>query len=386
MVSGPFTTGVPIPLTLSPGTGSTPVSYRYQVNDGAPATAMAAVDGTAKITVTPTGRAGTLSVTGIAADGTASTATVERFRADAAQPAATQDINGDGIPDLVTTGGTPGLPSGMWLVPGTGDGRGGLRLPAKNIGALGAGFNTDAAPSDFDGGQVITGYYYGDGFQDFLFYVPSGTYRGRGSLLSGSGDGSVVDPIAGNFSASGDYLADSNGDWPLQLANAYNAEGVPGHLDDLITITGSDQNGYHLTYFESRATDILLLGAPQLTITANTPDGTADWQNWTLATTKTASGTAMYLRKQSTGQLYLWDGFTVKNNGDSTGSISYKQYAISAKWNKGTTLSTLEAADFGSEDAPGLWTVTPDGRVRTYVVSGLKTNPKIKLVHRAQLG
>jgi hypothetical protein len=33
-------------------------------------------------------------------------------------PAADKDMNGDGIPDLLTVGGTPGLPSGLWLATG----------------------------------------------------------------------------------------------------------------------------------------------------------------------------------------------------------------------------------------------------------------------------
>jgi hypothetical protein len=385
-VDGHFKTGVPIALTLSPGSGDTPESYQYQVNESSVQT-VTAVDGTAQITITPTGRTGRLSVTAIAADGAASEATVEKFLATAARQAAPQDINGDSIPDLVIDGGTAGLPSGMWMVPGTGDGRGGLGLPATNIGALGQAYNSEPTPADFDGSEIITGQYFGDGFQDFMTYVPAGPYAGRGSLLSGSGDGSVVDPSAGgNVGGGATYFSDENGDWPLQFANAYNAEGVGGFLDDMMTVTGSDAGGYRLNYYEYRARDFVF-GVQPLTVTVNTPDGTADWQNWTLATTKTASGTAVYLWKKSTGELYLWNNFTVADiNDDSTVTASYTQYEISKHWNKGADVSTLQAADFGSGSTPGLWAVTSNGYVHTYVVRHLNSSPQIKQVASIKIG
>jgi hypothetical protein len=53
----------------------------------------------------------------------------------------------------------------------------------------------------------------------------------------------------------------------------------------------------------------------------------------------------MFLWNQSTGALYLWQGVTAHDNGNSTGTFSYTQYLISPHWNRGKSLTTLEAAD-----------------------------------------
>jgi hypothetical protein len=372
---GPFKTGVPIALTLAPGTGATPVRYLVQVNGGQIKTVQAA-SGSANIAVVPTGRTGSLNVTAVAVDGTRSSKVSEKFIGIGAKPAANQDINGDGVPDLVTVGGTPGLTSGLWLASGVKNGR--VRVPAKNIGALGAGFNTAPSPSDFDGGQVIVGNYFGDGFQDFLVYFTSGLRANSGAvLLAGSGDGSVVDPISGNGMDLFGNLADYNGDNPLQFANAYNSAGANGG-DDLIAISGDAINGYYLNYYESGSYGSLL-SPPQLEISTNTPDGTPDWQNWKMTTTQVPSGTAMYLWKPSTGALYLWEGVKVKDNGNFTGAITFTQYQISKSWNKGATFPTLQAANFVPGGVPGLWTVSPAGVGRAYTISGLSVTSTAKI-------
>lgn len=250
VVPGPFGTSTPIDLTLSPGAGATPVKYRYQLNDQAPLTVRAA-SGTAQVSITPTGRVGTLKVTAVAADGSESDTVSEQFLAESVPPAANQDINGDGVPDLVTAGGTPGLASGLWLAPGvkySEDGK--VRTPVSDIGALGAGFNTETTPADFDGAQVVVGDYFGDGFQDFLVYFTSGIHAdGPVALLGGSGDGTVVWPYVGNQLDL--YLWDYNGDTPIQFANAYDSRHVDGPADDLIAISGDASNGYYLNYYAS---------------------------------------------------------------------------------------------------------------------------------------
>lgn len=376
VVPGPFDTGKSIDLTLSPGTGATPVKYRYQLNEQAPLTVRAA-SGTAQISITPTGRVGTLKVTAVAADDSESDTVSEQFIAESVPPAANQDINGDGVPDLVTTGGTPGLASGLWLAPGTKNSEDGeVRTPASNIGALGAGFNTTPDPADFNGGQVVVGNYFGDGFQDFLLYFNSG-FRADGpaALLGGSGDGTVVWPYSGNQKNL--YLWDYNGDTPIQFANAYDSRHVDGPADDLIAISGDASNGYYLNYY---ANTIGLLDAdPQFFIHTNTPDGTPDWQNWKMTTTQVASGTAMYLWKPSTGDLYLWEEVSVHDNGDSTGTIDYTQYKIAKDWNTGATLSTFQATVFGGSDTAGLWTVTPQGVATAYTVTNLSPTDTAKI-------
>jgi hypothetical protein len=93
------------------------------------------------------------------------------------KPAADKDLNGDGIPDLLTVGGTPGLASGLWQATGVKDddrdrGTGRVNTPAVDIGANGSGASTNGSPSDFDGAQVITGTFTGSDVQDVLAYYP----------------------------------------------------------------------------------------------------------------------------------------------------------------------------------------------------------------------
>lgn len=89
--------------------------------------------------------------------------------ARAATPAADKDLNGDGLPDLLTVGDTAGLAPGLWQATGQpGDGL--VTVPATDIGIYGNGFNVPGSPADFNGAQVTTGSFYGYGFQDVLAY------------------------------------------------------------------------------------------------------------------------------------------------------------------------------------------------------------------------
>ena len=110
------------------------------------------------------------------------------------------------------------------------------------------------------------------------------------------------------------------------------------------------------------------------TVHTPTPDGTADWNQWTLATLGYAGGTGMFLWNESTGALYLWAGLTAADNGDGTGTLSYTQYRIAAHWHTGKPLATLEAADINGDGVPDLWTVTPAGAAQAYLVSRLSAN------------
>ena len=87
----------------------------------------------------------------------------------------------------------------------------------------------------------------------------------------------------------------------------------------------------------------------------------------------------MFLWNQSTGALYLWRGVTAHDNGDGTGTLSYTQYRISAHWQQGKSLSTLEAADLNGDDVPDLWAVTPDGIARAYLISNLSATGPAKI-------
>jgi len=369
---GPFPVGTPVTFTFSEEGAGTAVAYDYTLNGG-PAATVSAPSGVASVPVPVTRRTSYLTAYAVASDGTVSGGTLDIFYAYSPQPAADKDMNGDGAPDLLTVGGTTGLGPGLWLAtgkvkPSSLARQGRLNTPATDIGINGNGFNTSGSPSDFTGAQVVTGLFTGDGFQDVLVYYPSGSDAGGGVVLAGSGDGSAIQPISGNtFSMPSGTFLDANGDNPLQIVNAYGSIYGTG-LPDLLATSGDPVNGYYLDYYEANVPGGYL---NTFAIRTPSPDGTADWNQWTLATLSYSGGIGMFLWNQSTGALYLWAGVTFTDNGDGTGTISYTQYKIATHWNKGVPLTTLEAADFDHDSVPDLWAVTPAGKAIAYRISGL---------------
>jgi hypothetical protein len=380
---GFYTVGTPATFTFTETGVGTPVAYQYTLNGGATQT-VPAPSGTASSVIVPTRQDNELIAYAVAADGTVSGEAFDDFKARAATPTADKDLNGDGLPDLLTVGNTAGLAPGVWQAtgrPATSYSAGLVNVPATDIGINGNGFNTIGSPADFNGVQAITGGFMGRGFQDVLVYYPSGFNGvvGEGEVLASPGDGSALNSVPqSDCIISAGILADVNGDNPLQVANAYaslNGSGLP----DLLTISGDPVNGYSLNYFISG-------GAPCgffqtfTTSTTLSPDGTADWNKWTLATLSGGSGTGMFLWNQSTGALYLRQGVTAHDNGDGTGTISYThQYLISPHWNKGQSLSTLEAADLNGDGVPDLWAVTSDGIARAYIISHLSATGRAEI-------
>ncbi|GAA1381464.1 hypothetical protein GCM10009661_57920 [Catellatospora chokoriensis] len=367
----PYFVGTPITVTFIPdGAGTTPKKYRYSVNDGA-VREVKASSGQATIALTLTTRTSLLEVNAVGAGGTVSLGSVKYFLAMSAQPAVDKDSNGDGYPDLLISGDPAGLGSGIWLASGdpAGSATGRLRTPAVNVGVHGP-FGND--PERFDGAQIVTGAFMGNGFTDVLAYTPNGINPGGGFFMSGTGDGSVMmTHISGNEQhLSAGYMSDFNGNNPLQLTNAYNASGEtePGSLyPDLFGTIGDAVNGFNLAYYRSVGTGSFDFPA-QLSNT--TPTGGNDWNNWRIASLLLPSGTAMFLWNTTTGALYLWEAVTFADNGDWTGSAAYTQYLISANWQINPDV-TLEAADFTRDGVPDLWTVTPTGVATAHVVSGL---------------
>lgn len=379
--NGPYPIGTPVGFTFSEEGAGTPVAYEYTVNGGRTKT-VSAPSGVASVQITPTRRTSLLSAYAVAADGSVSGAAVDFFFAFSPQPATDKDLNGDGAPDLLTVGGTTGLGSGLWLATGkikpSGAGKtGGLNKPATDIGINGNGLNTGGGgPADFNGAQAITGLFFDDGFQDVLIYYPSGNDAGGGEIIAGSGDGSALVPISGNVATiSAGILTDANGDNPLQLVNACGS--IYGNASpDLLATSGDPVNGDYLDYYEESVPGLPL---NTFAIHTPTPDGTADWNQWTLATLRYAGSTGMFLWNEGTGALYLWAGLTFTDNGDGTGTIAYTQYKISASFSKGKPLSTLEAADFDGDGVPDLWAVTPAGIATAYLISGLSTTATAKV-------
>ena len=363
------TIGQPATFTVAPpASGPLPAAYSYQLNAGAPATVTASSSGDASITVVPSRAANTLTVTSLSPGGNfGGTATVA-FNASPAPPGADSDLTGDGIADLLTVGSSAnGLPPGLWLAPGIGNGQ--VKTAATDIGADGNGSAGDNSPADFTGAQVITGHFGGTGLQDVLAYYPSGPNAGQANILFGNGNGTPIQAqISGNEQTlSAGTFTDLGGDNPLQLANAGDTSGQGFAVPDLIAINGDSVSGYYLEFDpDNGGIGGYLTEDP---LTTSTPAGGTDWNNWTIATAQLASGTAMYLWDPSTGALYLWENLAYNM---STGAFTYTQYVIadgsSTTWNKGATL-TLQAADVNGDGTPDLWTVGAGGVVTAYLAT-----------------
>ncbi|MFF3918247.1 hypothetical protein ACFYZB_33055 [Streptomyces sp. NPDC001852] len=370
---GASTVGQPLSIAVTaPGGGTVPSRYQYQFNGGAPATVTADTTGNATITVTPTSRTNTLSVTGMSAGGNfGGTATISFNSAAPSTDQTDGDLTGDGIPDLLTVGAQNGLPPGLWLAPGTGDGH--ASTSPADIGVNGNGLNTNGSPADFDGSAVVTGRFTGGTEQDVLVYYPGGNDAGGGVIIKGNGDGSPLNPVGGNaVSVPAGAFQDINGDNPVQLSNAGNTSGGNTGFPDLIGVSGDSVNGYALNLYPSSA------GAGNyqfpVALNASTPDGTADWNNWALATMQLpaadgGSSTAMFLWKKSTGELDLWKNLAADPN---TGHLTYTAYPVATGWNTGAAL-TLQAADANRDGVPDLWAVSAGGTVTANLVTNLSS-------------
>jgi hypothetical protein len=368
VVTAPASATISQPATFTvapPASGPVPAAYSYQLNAGAPATVTASSSGDASITVVPTGATNTLTVTSRSAGGNfGGTATVV-FSAAPAPLAADSDLNGDGHADLLTVGSSAnGLPPGLWLATGRGNGQ--VVTAATDIGVNGNGTGS-GSPADFNGATVITGHFAGTGLQDVLAYYPSNF--DQADILFGNGNGTPLQPqISGNeVTLFGGLLSDLNGDNPLQLANAGDTSGNGYAYPDLIAINGDSASGYYLE-FDPDGDGIGSYGTED-PLTTLTPTGGTDWNAWTMATAQLSSGTAMYLWNQSTGALYLWEHLAYDM---TTGAFSYTQYVIAngstTTWNKGAAL-TLQAADVDGNGTPDLWTVGAGGTVTAYLAT-----------------
>jgi hypothetical protein len=383
-----YTIGTPATFTLSPDTSGTPTAaYSYQLNSEAGHTVTAGTDGTASVTVTPDSGYNTLTVTAESPGGNPGGSATFNFIAATPPPAVDGDMTGDGIPDLVTVGGTSGVPSGLWIAAGKPaadgtTGSGDVVTPAVNIGTSGNTFNTDGSSADFDGAQVVTGQFTDEGLQDYFVYYPSGKYAGEGVVLQGDGHGSLLNIHDGTLVPSSTWqYTDPNGDSPLQVANGYHADPNDNPDNpDLLTVSGDPSHGYYLEYYQNGGGASWIASVPLLS--TPTPGGTMDWNNWQIATTADKSGNLdLFLYNASTGDLYLWRDFTID---DTNSTASYTSYHIASKWGPGP-ISTLRAADINGDGTPDLWTVSPQGRVIGWLISGLNSKPTITAGHSQPL-
>jgi hypothetical protein len=373
-------TNTPYAFTFTGGSGATAVAFEYSIN-GASLVSVPATDDSAQVNLEFSGSYDTLEVYAVAADGTVSVAdALTEQPVDNNVWAAADDVNGDGLPDLLTAGGAgTGLPSGIWQALGSGNGH--LHAPATNL----VDADTGEAASYFDGAQFVMGHFGQNGFEDVLAYSPAESYKSL--LFIGSGNGSAFDNAGTTSVEASSWFADPiTGDAPLQVTNGYDATGSgsgPGIEDGLFSIAGDATHGYALDYDEGDA-----IGFSPIQLSGQkTPDGTADWNEWKIAGGSVQSGVSLYLWNESTGALYLWEGIKVTDNGDETGTMTYTQYKVSCDWNKGVNLTTLEAANFDGSVTPGLWAVGTNAVAKAYVVSGLSTKhtATIKAVASAKL-
>lgn len=372
------TIGVPVTISTgypAAGAGDTiPASYQYQLNSGPTGHVTADGSGNAMITVIPTRSTNILVVTAVSKGGNFSLQTGTLvFSAAPARPRVDADLTSDGNPDLVTIGGVHGLPPGVWLAKGTGAGNPGIDPAATNIGADGENTGTNGLPGnpgDLTGGRVITGHFYGGGTQDILYYYPA---DGSGGVIGYADDGSVVNPNASGdaVSIAADSLCDFDWDTfscagnPVQLVNAGDSNGDGTGFADLIGVFGG-----HLAYYDGMGPGSY--GMP-VDLATPTPDGTMDWDQWTVATAQLASGaTDMFLWNKAAGVLDLWSDLVATADENGHIALTFGESTLAdgttTVFEKGKDV-TLDAADVNHDGAPDLWTVADGGLVDTWLNS-----------------
>lgn len=375
--------GQPATFTVAPpSTGTVPTSYMYQLNAGPPGIVTAndpANPGHASITITPTRFTNILSVSPLSAGGNTGVPDTKIFNSTAAPNATDADLTGDGNADLLTPGGTNGLPAGLWLAAGRNNGQ--LATGAANVGIYGNGADPSSeGPDNFDGAQVITGRFTDNGMQDALVYYTGGNVPGSGMVLSGNGDGTSFQSQHIQNSYPIFSMADGHGFNPLRVANAGNASGQGMNYPDLIAVSGSASTcsddsvcknvcgavGHYLAYYVNADTTGIYQGGTPLTTT--TPDGNCGWDGWTIATAQvgpdTSSETDMFLWNKNSGELWLWANLSFDS---STGELSYTPYELSSHWT-GDTNADLVAADINGDGTPDLWTVGSGATVTPWPV------------------
>ncbi|MDH6114348.1 hypothetical protein P3T36_000749 [Kitasatospora sp. MAP12-15] len=371
-------------FSLTPPNGAVVSGYQYQLNQSPPVTISAT--GATSISVPLPSLVNSLTVNALSAGGNLGSATTVWF--DGAKlnpPAKDGDLTLDGTPDLIVPGNTTGvLPSGLWLMKGNSDGT--VSQNPVNIGSSGLAINTGTNAADWNGAQAVTGSLCGYGAQDVLAYFPSGNNAGGADIACSDGSTGPLhlgSPTSiGNTSAplripAGSFQ-DANGNNATQLANAGNTSrqntGLPDLLatinNQLVLFYSTTANGY-----SSNAQFGMCAGGCNVLSNLTSPDGTQDWNSWTITTAQLGSGTAMYLWNPSTGALDLWTGLALSTDGTTLTTTG--QYTIATNWNAGKAL-LLRTADVTGNGIPSLWgTDASTGLVTTYQPAALANNPAV---------
>ncbi|MFC1413630.1 LamG domain-containing protein, partial [Streptacidiphilus sp. N1-12] len=180
------------------------------------------------------------------------------------------------------------------------------------------------------------------------------------------------------FQISAGALADDNTDNATQIAAAGNTSGQGTGLPDLLATINNRLFLFYSTtpYGYSDPSDFgLCAGGCNVLTGLNTPDGTQDWNSWTLATTQLPTGTALYLWNRTTGDLDLWTGLALDPTGTTLTTTG--QYTVAGGWNTGKT-RILQAADLAGTGIPDLWATDPaTGTSTAYLPANLANNPTL---------
>lgn len=353
-------------FTVTPPTGGGTISgYEYQLNQSAPITVEAT--GSTTINVPVSRLVNTLTVNALSPGGNSGLrpAFALFLGTGITPPAKDGDIDLDGTPDLITVGGPDtGLPSGLWLSDGHPDGT--VREAATNIGVNGLQLDdvsSTAPPTDWDGAQAITGNFCGNGAQDIFAYFPS---EGGGDIVCNDGSSDPLEPSAPTtigtssptYEVTGGSLTGDDGQGAAQVVPAGNTSGQNEGLPDLLVIA---DNQLILAYsttpggYSTAAGDFGTCDHCNVLSALNTPDGTPDWGNWTIATAQLASGTAMYLWNRSTGELDLWTGLALSADGTTLTTTGAFHLAANGWHQNPSDTLVLRAADFAGAGIPSLW-------------------------------
>jgi hypothetical protein len=309
-------------LTFSPATGSNcsatpdpcPKTYSYQIGNLAPVVVTANSSG---VWAQPSGSPITIPIIGTFlfrvsatnAAGNPSPPWSQEVTSELpSTPLADGYFSGGSNPDLLTTDTAAADPS-LWLSPGTGNGKVG---PAVDIGGLGTDLDpgTDG-PGDWTHAQVLHGDFTGDNLQDVMAYYTSASTKftpGAGVIIPGVGDSDPLSPYSGtNWTVSSGTFCDPsfNAACPaatdlVYAGNASQEDNLTnnGTVDeqtngaDVIGIVGPSSAGaYELDLFTAAETGSYYLDSANGVLsgpTNDSPDGTVDWQDYTLATAELA--------------------------------------------------------------------------------------------------
>ena len=389
-----YTVGVPAVFTLAPNaSGAAPTSYLYQLNGGGAATTPADQN---TITVLPTRRTNVLTVTAVSAGGNIGDSATCVINAGPAATAPDGDLTSDGSPDLLTTGGQAGLPSGLWLNNGLGAGSGQVATASSDVGIQGSGIDTSvssSSPSQWNGLQAFTGHFAGQGtgFNDVMDYNPA---TGVGKILDGSGDGSPLS-TAGAQNVDPDDLEDSSTTPPAYATHVANAGNLNNTASDntdtngnimvsypdlLVTIDGglylqpsvSGGAGTYAPFTPGSS------GSPELLVNDPTGGANTSWAGWTVTTCLVATSSytdlpAMFARNDSTGALYYYSPTDMDQLAEN--AIMGTSYTVtpallaSSGWSA-SAYPSIEAANISPGGNPGLWAVNASGNVTAVTLAG----------------